>query len=74
MYAFRGPCHFSWDRKSDVKFSLPRLETSFGTVSVDGGLVVNKSVDVTIQGSVSDLKTAREFTAAILTTPMVFPR
>jgi hypothetical protein len=72
-YAFRGPCHFTWDRKREVAFNLPQLETSFGTMEVDGGLSVGRSVDVRIQGTVSDVRTAREFTANVLGYPLEFP-
>jgi hypothetical protein len=72
-YAFRGPCHLTWDRKREVELHLPHLETSFGTMDVDGGLIVDRSVDFRIQGYVSDVKTAREFTAAVLRTPLEFP-
>jgi autotransporter translocation and assembly factor TamB len=72
-FPFRGPCRFTWDRKREITFQLPQLETSFGKLEVNGGLNVGRSVDVTIKGAVSDVKSAREFTALALGFPLVFP-
>ena len=72
-YPFRGPVQFTWDRKADIGFSSPQLETSFGRMEVSGKVVVGSSVDVTIQGDVGDIKGGRDFTSLVLPNPLTFP-
>jgi len=72
-YAFRGPVRFSWDRGSEIEFSSPRLETSFGRMELSGKVVIGNSVDVAIQGDVDDIKAGRDFTSLILPHPLTFP-
>jgi hypothetical protein len=65
-YPFRGPVHFTWDKKKLVTFSSPRLETSFGEMELNGKVVVDRSLDISIKGKVSDVKSSREFTSLVL--------
>ena len=72
-YPFRGPVRFSWDRKADIRFSSPQVETSFGRMEISGLVVIGKSVDLTIQGDVGDVKGGRDFTSLVLANPLTFP-
>jgi hypothetical protein len=72
-YPFRGPVHFAWDRKREIQFSSPELETSFGRLGFNGTVVTGSEVDVTIQGEVSDVKSGREFTELVLSQSLAFP-
>ncbi|MGB7297084.1 MAG: translocation/assembly module TamB domain-containing protein [Candidatus Aminicenantales bacterium] len=72
-YPLAGPVRFSWDRKNEFKFSSPQLDSGFGRMDLDGRLVLDQTVDITINGEVSDVKSAREFTALILPQDLSFP-
>jgi hypothetical protein len=72
-YPFRGPVHFTWDRKKDVTFSSPRLETSFGQVELDGRIVIDRSMDISIKGRIDDVKSAREFTSLAIRQELAIP-
>lgn len=72
-YPFAGPVRFSWDRGSEFKFSSPRLDSGFGRMDLDGRLVLNKTVDITMNGEISDVRSAREFTSLILRQDLSFP-
>jgi len=65
-YPFRGPVHFTWDKKKEVTFFSPQLETSFGQMELNGKVVIDRNVEVSIKGEVSDVKSAREFTSLVL--------
>ncbi len=72
-YPFTGPVHFSWDRDREFRFSSPRLDGHFGRLDLDGRFVLGQAVDITVNGEVSDVKSAREFTALILRQNLSFP-
>jgi hypothetical protein len=72
-YPFRGPVHFTWDRQREVTFSSPRLETVFGQFGLDGKVITDRSVEVSINGEVDDVKSAREFTSLVLRTQLDIP-
>ncbi len=72
-YPFRGPARFTWDRKRDIAFSLPRLETSFGLMDVNGKVSVGGPIDVSIKGDFTDVKMAREFTSVVMSNPFNIP-
>lgn len=72
-YPFRGQVHFTWDRKRDIAFSSPRLETSFGELGVDGRLTIGGDIDVGIQGDILDAKIARAFISQLLPVELKFP-
>jgi len=72
-YPFRGPARFTWNRKHDLAFSLPRLETSFGLMEVNGKMSIGGPVDVSITGDFSDVKMAREFTSLVMSKPFNIP-
>lgn len=72
-YPFTGPVHFTWDRKKEMQFSSPGLETSFGRFDFKGKYVLGGAVSVTINSEVSDVRTAREFTSGILGKDLKFP-
>ncbi len=72
-YPFRGLARFTWDRKRDIAFSLPQLETSFGRIDVNGKLSIGGPIDVSIRGDFSDVKMAREFTSLVMSKPFKIP-
>jgi hypothetical protein len=72
-YPFAGPVRFAWDRKKELQFSSPRLETSFGRFDLKGKYVLDGDVSVAIEGEVSDVRAAREFTSQILGKELGFP-
>ncbi len=72
-YPFRGPVHFGWDKKRQIQFSSPELETSFGRLAFDGTVAIGSEVDVVIQGEVTDVKSGRKFTELVLSQSFNFP-
>jgi hypothetical protein len=72
-YPFRGPVRFTWDKRQDIAFSLPRLETSFGLIEVNGKVSIGGPIDVLIRGDISDVKMAREFTSLVMSKPFEIP-
>jgi hypothetical protein len=72
-YSFAGPVRFSWDRKNEFRFSSPRLDSRFGRLDLDGRFVIGQSVEIAINGEVSDVKSARDFTSLILRQNLSFP-
>jgi len=72
-YAFNGQIKIDWDRKQKFSFFSERLDSSFASVKLDGGMVVGRTVDFTIDGEIKDVKLARDFTSLVLQRPFVFP-
>lgn len=72
-YALRGPCHFTWDMRSAITFQLPQAELAFGRMAINGEVIVDRSVDVSINGEVSDVREARKFTETVLGKPFGIP-
>jgi len=70
---FRGQVHFSWDRKKDIAFSCPQLETTFGLMELNGKYVIGRDLDISIKGEISDVKGAREFTSLVLSEKLAIP-
>jgi len=68
-----GSVRVEWDGDKDVLFSSPDIKTSFGDLNIDGSLKVNRSLDITIKGGITDIKQAREFTGLILRKKFKFP-
>lgn len=72
-YSFNGQARVEWDRKDRFTFFSEHLDASFATLKIDGGLVIDKSVDFAIDGDVKDVKQAREFTSLVLDSDFDFP-
>lgn len=72
-YGLRGPCHFTWDRGRTIAFELPRLETAFGRLDVNGEIVTDRSLEISITGDVTDVKDGREFAGLVLGAPLKLP-
>ncbi len=72
-YPFSGPVRFVWDRKKEFQFSSPRLDASFGRFDFEGKYILDGAVSVTINGEVSDVRAAREFTSLVLRQDLRFP-
>jgi len=73
QYPFRGPFKLNWDLKKKVTISSPSLSSSFGEFDLEGTLNVGQDLDIIVQGEVTDLKRAREFTSILLTKNYAFP-
>jgi hypothetical protein len=73
QYPFRGPLKLIWDLKKRVTISSPSLFSTFGEFDLEGILNVGQDLDITVQGGVTDLKQAREFTSILLSKNYAFP-
>jgi len=73
IFPFQGPVKFRWNLKDEITFSSPRLLSSFALVDIRGKLRLKKDIDIAIQGEVSDVRQAREFTSLILKKNFAFP-
>lgn len=72
-YEFQGLVRVEWDRGTRFAFSSDRLETSFASLRLDGGMVLGRTVDMTLSGEVKDVSRARAFTSLILEKTFPFP-
>ncbi len=73
-YPVRGPVDLVWNAPTKtVTFSSPKLETGFAVLRVDGRIAVGRDLEVTMTGSVSDVKRGREFVGLVLPRPPAFP-
>ncbi|MGQ9671774.1 MAG: translocation/assembly module TamB domain-containing protein [Candidatus Aminicenantales bacterium] len=72
-YPWRGPAHFVWDKRKDIAFSFPRLETSFGQMEISGKISIGSNIDVTISGDYQDVHEAREFVSLGMAKRLNFP-
>lgn len=72
-YPFRGPVHFTWDKKKQIAFSSPRLKTAFGEIELNGKVDIDRAYDISIKGTISDVKTSREFTQLVLRETLDIP-
>jgi len=72
-YPFQGQVKFSWDGKKEASFASTELRSSFALVSLKGKVRIGENDNIEIQGEVTDLKQAREFTSLILAQRFDFP-
>jgi hypothetical protein len=72
-FPFHGRFKFNYDLEDELTFFSEKLLTSFADVGVEGKVKLNDKVDVKIQGEVSDIKRARQFTSLILNKKFEFP-
>ncbi len=73
-FAFRGPIDLTWNgRQKRLDFSSEKLESVFGALKAVGRLEIGREVEVVINGGISDVRSAREFTSLILRDPLSFP-
>jgi len=72
-YAFNGQVRVEWDKKKTFSFFSERLNSQIFSVALDGGLVIDKSLDFTIEGEILDLKRTREFVSLLLRKEFDFP-
>jgi hypothetical protein len=72
-FPFRGAIDLQWDGKKSVRFASPQMETSFGTLAVEGDLDIGRDVRVTMSGDVGDVRQGREFTSLVLKEKLDFP-
>jgi autotransporter translocation and assembly factor TamB len=72
-FLLMGQARFTWDGKDKLSISSDRLTSSFGQVELKGDVILKKELDISIKGSVSDVKEARSFTSLILQRKLKFP-
>jgi len=72
-FPFRGSLRIEAERLEKISFFSENLESSFARVSVDGELVLGKTVDVILSGEVKDVREARRFTSLVLEKVFPFP-
>jgi hypothetical protein len=72
-FPFQGAVKIRWDLKDEITFSSPRLLSSFTEVDIEGKIRLKKDMNISIQGEVSDVKEARQFTSIILAKNFAFP-
>ena len=72
-YSFNGLVKVDWDRRKKFSFYSERLDSSFFSVKLDGGLVIGQTVDFTIDGKIMEVKQARDFTSLVLQKNFGFP-
>ncbi|MCK7579391.1 MAG: hypothetical protein MZV65_29150 [Chromatiales bacterium] len=73
-FAFRGPIDLTWNgRLKRLDFSSPKIESVLGALRATGRLEIGREVEVVLNGAISDVRQAREFTAPISRHPLRFP-
>lgn len=72
-YPFAGKVSVLWDGEGRVDLSSEEIETNFARFSLEGFLVNQKELDISLQGDIKDARIAREFTELILEKTFVFP-
>jgi hypothetical protein len=72
-FSFNGQVQVEWDKQNTVSFLSERLDSSFFRVKMDGGLVIGKTIDITVDGEITDLVQTREFVSLLLNKNFLFP-
>ncbi len=72
-FSFNGEVKLEWDLQKTVSFSTERLDSSFSSLKGDGGLVIGKTIDITLDGEITDLVQTREFVSLLLQQNFSFP-
>jgi len=72
-YPFAGNVHLNWDGLDQVVFSSQDIKSSFADLSLEGQLLIEKNLDIKIQGDVKDGVQTREFISRILDKKFEFP-
>lgn len=72
-FPLQGLVSIDWDGQDHFSFSSKRISSSFAQVEVKGKVVVGQNVDVSINGTVEDVKQARQFTSLVLLKDFEFP-
>jgi hypothetical protein len=73
-YPFRGPVDLTWTgRERLLEFNSPKLESSFGSLDVDGRMVIGRDISIRIKAAIEDVRGGRDFTALVLDRPLLFP-
>ncbi len=72
-YSFNGQVRVEWDKQKTVSFFSELLNSQFFSVKLNGGLVIDKTIDLSIDGEIMDLKLAREFVSLLLQINFDFP-
>jgi hypothetical protein len=72
-YSFNGQVRVEWDKRRTLSFFSERLNSQIFSVKLDGGLVIGKTLDFSIEGEILDLKQTREFVSLLLQRKFDFP-
>jgi hypothetical protein len=72
-FPVRGQVHVDWDGGDHVIFNSENIDSPFASVDVNGSVIVDKEIDISLKGEVKDVIQARKFTSQILETEFTFP-
>lgn len=73
-YRFSGSVQLFLDiPRKDLRVKTGDLKSEFGRMEVEGQVVIDRNVDLSIKGFFTDVREAREFTQKILSTKFKFP-
>lgn len=72
-FPLRGLVDVDWDGAKQFTLSSDKLASSFAEVKLEAEIYAYENVDVKINGEVSDVKQARQFTALVLRKTFKFP-
>ncbi|MBC7361577.1 MAG: translocation/assembly module TamB domain-containing protein [Candidatus Aminicenantes bacterium] len=73
-HSFNGQVQLSLNiPQKDLRIQTKDLETSFGRINLEGQVVIDKLLDLSVRGQFLDIKAAREFTQKILNINFDFP-
>jgi hypothetical protein len=73
-YSFNGEVKLNFDlANEDLKIQAKDLQTTFGRLNLEGQMRIGNNLALNINGEVTDIKAAREFTQKVLNTSFSFP-
>jgi len=73
-YSFNGEVKLNFDlANEDLKIQAKDLQTTFGRLNLEGQMRIGNNLALDINGEVTDIKAAREFTQKVLNTSFSFP-
>jgi hypothetical protein len=72
-FSFNGEVQLEWDKTRTISFATDRLDSSFSSLKGEGGLILGRSIDITLEGEIKDLRQTREFVSLLLQNDFSFP-
>lgn len=72
-FPLQGFVHVEWDGVDEFSLSSEEIASTFARVELEGKGVVEKDLDFTIKGDVTDVRQARQFTSLFLLKEFGFP-
>lgn len=65
-FSFNGEVQLEWDKQRTISLFTERLDSSFSRLKGRGSLVIGNTIDVTLEGEITDLIQTREFVSFLL--------